>query len=310
MSFLFLGSRMKRLAERMQADALQIFRDCGHDNFASGMMPILATLDRDGPVGISHLMTTIGISQPAITRSVSQMKAAGYVTLVRDQADQRQKIVSLTPQGLALTAMLKGGVWPRISASAENLLENIDGPLLDQMSELEARLIERPLYKRITSAAVLEIIPYEDTLAQAFYDLNEAWISSMFKMEMADEAVLSDPRGKIIERGGHILFVKAADGAVIGAGALQPVGEDGDFELTKMAVDESRRGEKAGEFLLAALIEKARSIGVKRLHLLTNTDCRAAIHLYEKLGFTHDANIMAQFGAKYDRADVAMRYPI
>jgi N-acetylglutamate synthase-like GNAT family acetyltransferase len=171
-------------------------------------------------------------------------------------------------------------------------------------------LIERPLYKRITSAAVLEIIPYEDTLAQAFYDLNEAWISSMFKMEMADEAVLSDPRGKIIERGGHILFVKAADGAVIGAGALQPVGEDGDFELTKMAVDESRRGEKAGEFLLAALIEKARSIGVKRLHLLTNTDCRAAIHLYEKLGFTHDANIMAQFGAKYDRADVAMRYPI
>lgn len=310
MNYLFIGSRMKRLAERMQSDALQIFKDCGHENFASGMMPILATLDRDGPVGISHLMTTIGISQPAITRSVSQMKTAGYVSLNRDETDQRQKIVSLTPQGKALTAMIRASVWPKISASARNLLEDLEGPLLEQMSELESRLAEQPLYKRVEGASALEIVAYDDSLAQAFYDLNAAWISTMFRMEAADEAVLSDPRGQIIDRGGHILYVRAPDGAIIGAGALQPVGGDGDYELTKMAVDEKRRGEKTGEFLLAALIQKARNMGVMRLHLLTNTDCRAAIHLYEKLGFVHDEGIMAQFGAKYERADVAMRYPI
>ncbi|WP_234411390.1 hypothetical protein [Rhodanobacter thiooxydans] len=34
----------------------------------------------------------------------------------------------------------------------------------------------------------------------------------------------------------------------------------------------------------------------------------AAIHLYEKLGFQHDAEIMARHGARYQRCDVAMRY--
>jgi hypothetical protein len=30
--------------------------------------------------------------------------------------------------------------------------------------------------------------------------------------------------------------------------------------------------------------------------------------LYEKLGFAHDAQIMSDFGARYERCDVAMRY--
>ena len=44
------------------------------------------------------------------------------------------------------------------------------------------------------------------------------------------------------------------------------------------------------------------------LYLLTNRKCAPAIHLYEKLGFEHDAAIMAEYGARYKRCDVAMRY--
>jgi ribosomal protein S18 acetylase RimI-like enzyme len=40
---------------------------------------------------------------------------------------------------------------------------------------------------------------------------------------------------------------------------------------------------------------------------LTNTRCAAAIHLYEKNGFRHDAGIMARYGARHERCDVAMR---
>ena len=45
-----------------------------------------------------------------------------------------------------------------------------------------------------------------------------------------------------------------------------------------------------------------------KVYLLTNRKCEAAIHLYEKLGFVHDAEIMAKFGARYERCDVAMSY--
>ena len=75
-----------------------------------------------------------------------------------------------------------------------------------------------------------------------------------------------------------------------------------------MGVRESARGLKAGEFLLAAVIQRAEELGADTLYLLTNARCAAAIHLYEKLGFQHDAEIMAKYGARYERCDVAMRY--
>src|SRR5450830_338422 len=80
------------------------------------------------------------------------------------------------------------------------------------------------------------------------------------------------------------------------------------FELTKMGVRASARGLKVGEFLLRAVIDRALDIGAEPLYLLTNKKCEAAIHLYEKAGFEHDAAIMARYGARYERCNVAMRY--
>ena len=67
-------------------------------------------------------------------------------------------------------------------------------------------------------------------------------------------------------------------------------------------------GLKAGEFLLRAVIARARELNAETLYLLTNSRCAAAIHLYEKLGFIHDAGIMRDYGADYARCNVAMRY--
>ncbi len=77
-----------------------------------------------------------------------------------------------------------------------------------------------------------------------------------------------------------------------------------------MGVREAARGHKAGEFLLRAVLVRAEELGAKELYLLTNSKCEAAIHLYEKVGFVHDAEIMRDFGARYARSNVAMRYPI
>lgn len=71
---------------------------------------------------------------------------------------------------------------------------------------------------------------------------------------------------------------------------------------------ESARGAKAGEFLLSAIIERATALKADPLYLLTNAKCAPAIHLYEKLGFRHDVEIMERYGARYERCDVAMRY--
>lgn len=153
----------------------------------------------------------------------------------------------------------------------------------------------------------LSIRPYSDKLAADFHDINAAWIEAMFALESADREVLDDPRGRIIEPGGDILFVEAAGLGIVGTCALRSA-DGGAFELTKMGVLDSARGQKAGEFLLHAIIARAQELAADPLYLLTNSKCAAAIHLYEKLGFVHDAQIMRDYGARYARCDVAMRY--
>jgi N-acetylglutamate synthase-like GNAT family acetyltransferase len=170
-------------------------------------------------------------------------------------------------------------------------------------------LTEQPLDVRVgpVSAPELRILEFSDALARDFHDLNADWIEAMFSLEPTDRDVLENPRARIIEPGGSILFVEATGLGVIGTCALQKTGE-GRFELTKMAVRESARGLKAGEFLLHAMLERARIMGARELYLLSNSRCAAAVHLYEKCGFRHDAEIMAAYGARYERCNVAMLY--
>jgi N-acetylglutamate synthase-like GNAT family acetyltransferase len=157
---------------------------------------------------------------------------------------------------------------------------------------------------------MLTILPFTDALAPAFHDISAAWIGDMFVLEPHDRHVLSHPRETIVDKGGEILFVAHPDRGVIGAGALMPTAP-GIYELTKMGVTADARGTGAGTFLLAALIDRARGLpGIETLYLLTSSKCQAAIHLYEKAGFAHDAEIMARYGATYARCDVAMRFPL
>lgn len=159
-----------------------------------------------------------------------------------------------------------------------------------------------------TGHEVLTVREYDDTLAEAFRAINTEWITAMFHLEAADRDLLDHPREKIIDVGGTILFVEVQGLGIIGTGALVPSGLGRGVELTKFGVLEKSRGLKAGEFLLQALIRRGLSLHAEPLYLLTNRRCAAAVHLYEKLGFRHDQEIMACYGAEYERCDVAMRY--
>ena len=161
----------------------------------------------------------------------------------------------------------------------------------------------------MTASSDLSIVDYTDAHAKAFHDINAQWIEAMFVLEDHDRHVLTHPREVILDQGGAILLVSSPEHGVVGACALMKTGE-GTFELTKMGVLENVRGLTAGEFLLRSVLERAATMGVTTLYLLTSSKCEAAIHLYEKAGFVHDAAIMRAYGTTYARCDVAMSYPI
>ena len=135
-----------------------------------------------------------------------------------------------------------------------------------------------------------------------FRDLNEAWISHDFVLEPCDREILNDPRGKILAAGGEICIAEI-DGTVVGCCALLPIAH-GEYELVKMTVTESVRGQGVGRKLLAFAIDLARALHASRLYLESNTKAAAAIHLYEELGFHHMT--AARHSSKYSRANVFM----
>ncbi|GAA0311643.1 GNAT family N-acetyltransferase [Sphingomonas oligophenolica] len=305
---LFLGSRLKRLAERMQGDVARVVAASGLP-IQPGQYPLLATLDLHGPLTVSEMVEALGVSQPGVTRNLSRLVALGLVETTRAHRDQRQKTMSLTEAGKAAIARSKREVWPQVENAVIDLCTGLSGSLFDQIAAIERALEQAPLDRRTIARQMggLSIREFSDDLAGAFHDINAEWIEAMYRMEEADRDVLCNPRARIVDAGGTILFVEAADLGLIGTCALRKTGE-AQFELTKMGVRESARGRKAGEFLLAAIIERARAMGAEKLYLLSNAKSAAAIHLYEKLGFVHDEGVMRDHGARYQRCDIAMLY--
>lgn len=302
----FLGSRLKRLGERLQAGAAKVVGEAGLP-VQPTHMGLLAALDR-GPMTIGQLVDAVGTSQPGVTRGIGQLAEMGLVEAERG-ADQRQKRISLTSAGEAAMVRIKRDIWPRLGQAVKAITDGLSGPLLAQLADLEAALAEKPLDARAATNSAVELIVHDfrPELAPLFRDINVEWIASMFRLERADREVLDDPQHHILAGGGAILFVEVPGLGIVGTCALRKTGPSS-AELTKMGVRQTARGLKAGEHLLAATIARAEAMGIDDLYLLTNSKCTAAIHLYEKLGFVHDRQVMAAHGARYERCDVAMRY--
>src|SRR6476661_8348697 len=154
---IFLGSRLKRLAERMQSGAAKIITDTGLP-LQPAQMPLLAALDR-GPLTVGQLVEAVGSSQPGVTRAVGQLVALGLVDSVRG-ADQRQRTLSLAPAGEAAMARIRLLIFPRIRQAVTDILDGLSGPLLDQIGALEAALAASPLDARVPAGLVIR--DYDD----------------------------------------------------------------------------------------------------------------------------------------------------
>jgi DNA-binding MarR family transcriptional regulator len=303
---LFLGSRLKRLGDRLQTEAGAILQALDLP-VQPGQQPLLAVLRREGPQTVGAVAQHLRISQPTATRTLQALVEQGLVEASQEGRDGRHKLLSLTPAGEALMDRLERELWPRVEAAAVAVCGGGHRGLLEAIAGVEAALDRRSLAERALAPA-MAVRAFSDDLAEAFYRINAEWIEEMFTLEAADIELMANPRERIIDKGGAILFAEASDLGIVGTCAIMK-SANGWYELTKMGVTKAARGRKTGEFLLAKALERARAMGAAgKFYLLTNRKCAAAIHLYEKFGFEHDAEVMRLFGARYERCNVAMRF--
>lgn len=284
-----LGSRLRRLTEKITEDATRIYALYGVD-LKPKWFPVYYVLSGGVPKAITTLAEEIGHSHPSVSKIIREMVRAGIVTETRDRKDKRKNMVGLSARGEALKAKI-ADQYRDMQRVLEEMSSRTRMNLWEAIGEWEQLLEEENLFQRVVEekckreGASVNIVPYTDRYRAAFRQLNETWITTYFTLEEADRKALNDPVKNILMPGGHIL-IALYEGKPVGTCALLKMEDPRyDFELVKMAVAPAMRGKNIGYRLGKAIIEKARETGAVRLYLESNTALQPAINLYRKLGF-------------------------
>jgi ribosomal protein S18 acetylase RimI-like enzyme len=148
----------------------------------------------------------------------------------------------------------------------------------------------------------IELVEYRPELRPDFERLNRLWLEGHSLLEPVDLEYLREPERLILADGGQVYF--AMQGAnVVGTCAAIPISST-TWELAKLAVDPSARGQGLGRRLCERVMAYARNAGATEIVLTSHTALVEALHLYESMGFQR-APLPADI--RYETANVFMR---
>jgi DNA-binding MarR family transcriptional regulator len=147
LGYLALGTRFKRLGERLQAQTQVLLEHDGIDLPASHF-PVLAALERLGAMNVGELTEAVGISQPGVTRLLDKLQAEGLVRSTQLAEDRRVRTIALTKLGRQLIARSRRTAWPMIEAAVTDACAGPAQPLLAALAALEEALAVAPLSSR------------------------------------------------------------------------------------------------------------------------------------------------------------------
>jgi DNA-binding MarR family transcriptional regulator len=147
LGYLTLGTRLKRLGERLQAQT-QVVMGQQAIEFPASHFPLLAALDRFGAVSVGELAEALGASQPGVTRMLDRLQDEGLVESTQPVDDRRVRTIGLTKSGRQLVSKAKRSVWPVVEAAVADACGGPAKSLLAALAALEDALTAAPLNVR------------------------------------------------------------------------------------------------------------------------------------------------------------------
>lgn len=305
---LALASRLRRLSESMMEEGEALYRDLGFE-FRPRWFPLFYALCRMSSGAITELGQSLGLSHTAVKNIADEMLRAGLISQHRDANDDRKRILRLSLKGRKMRVRLQP-VWKEIRLVVGEVLAEAGVDLMRDIARFEKVSRRRSIMDRVRerfdlpAREALTIVDYRPAYKKHFKRLNEEWLRKHFTVEKHDAEILDDPNGRIVKKGGIILFALLA-GEVAGTCAVIRH-RGGKLELCKMAVAPEHRGRGVGAALGLAAMERARASGAGELFLQTSASLRAAGRLYRRLGFRRvAANPLSRFECR--RRCIAMR---
>lgn len=142
-----LGSRLNRLSGQLMKEIQLVYAAKGID-FDPYLFPIFKMIIDAGMVTTSHIQEGLQYSQPAITQALQKLVQKNLVAFRSDKKDKRKKLYYLTKRGKELQQRMLP-LWTAMDEQVKELTHLPSTSLTDHISQLEAKLMERELSKRI-----------------------------------------------------------------------------------------------------------------------------------------------------------------
>ncbi|MDF2432539.1 MAG: hypothetical protein JWP44_2170 [Mucilaginibacter sp.] len=159
LGYLVLGSRLRRLSENFLAEINRAYQNAGID-FDASWFPAFYLLSKNNQLSIKELSEQTGVSHPAASQLITNLKNRKLVATVTCTDDGRRQMVQLTDSGWQLLVQILP-VWDAILQAMDDLLVEEPGfrALLPAISSLEIAFKNASLAERIGSKLSVEPKP-------------------------------------------------------------------------------------------------------------------------------------------------------
>jgi DNA-binding MarR family transcriptional regulator len=143
---LALGSRLKRLSDRMMSDAAAVYRRLGHD-VQPKWFTLLALLHSKREVSVVAAAEYLGLSQPAISQFSRQLVEKGYITSRPAPEDSRRRLLELTERGAQVIETMQP-LWRAVEEAARDICLELDNDFYEAIRKCERALDRKTLLER------------------------------------------------------------------------------------------------------------------------------------------------------------------
>lgn len=137
LGYLVLGSRLRRLSEAFLSEINKAYQQAGID-FDASWFPVFYLLSKNSSLSIKELSEKTGVSHPAASQLIANLKRKDLVTTAACTDDGRRQLVQFTQSGQALLRQVLP-VWDAVSKAMEELVTDEPGchDLLPAITSLE-----------------------------------------------------------------------------------------------------------------------------------------------------------------------------
>jgi len=122
LGYLVLGSRMRRLSEAFLSEINKTYQAAGIA-FDASWFPVFYLLSKKESISIKELSDTTGVSHPAASQLVTNLKNKKLLKTTTSSTDGRLQLVQLTKAGRALLEQIIP-VWEAIRQTMEELVHS------------------------------------------------------------------------------------------------------------------------------------------------------------------------------------------